>query len=204
MDEISQAFCKRYLQHPAPKAYWRGRFAGKSPLDLWVYQEIIAEIRPEVIIECGTNQGGSALFFADVCELVGNGHVYSVDVVPPPALAHPRLTFLQGSSTDSAVVGRLRAMIGSQAPVMVSLDSLHHQTHVARELELYSPFVTVGSYLVVEDTVINGHPAKPEFGPGPFEALRDFVHGTECFRTDLSREKFLYTQNPFGWVKRVK
>ena len=205
MDETTQAFCRRYLQSSPPRAYWRGHFAGKCPLDLWIYQEIIGEIQPEVIIECGTNEGGSALFFADLCELMGKGHVYSVDVAPAPTLpGHSRLTFLQGSSTDSVIIGRLRAMIGSQAPVMVSLDSLHHKAHVARELALYSRFVTVGSYLVVEDTCINGHPAMPDFGPGPFEALREFVHSTECFRTDLSREKFLYTQNPFGWVRRVK
>ncbi len=205
MDSHTAAFMRRYMVPPVPKAYWRGHYAGKNPLDLWMYQEIIVETRPAAIIECGTNQGGSALFFADVCELLGHGHVYSMDVSPPRlGLRHSRLTLLDGSSIDLSTVARVKRYLRGRQPVMVSLDSLHDKEHVAKELALWSPLVSVGSYLVVEDTCVDACPTHPELGPGPFAALREFVRGTQCFRTDLKREKFLYTQQPYGWLKRVK
>ncbi len=82
------------------------------------------------------------------------------------------------------------------------LDSDHRREHVLRELELYSRFVTPGCYLVVEDTNINGHPVAPTFGPGPMEAVRDFLASTDDFEVDHSREKLLLTFNPSGYLRR--
>jgi cephalosporin hydroxylase len=85
---------------------------------------------------------------------------------------------------------------------MVILDSDHHKDHVLRELEIYSKFVTNGSYIIVEDTNINGHPVRPKFGPGPTEAVKEFLKGSRDFVIDKSREKFFLTFNPNGYLKK--
>ena len=87
---------------------------------------------------------------------------------------------------------------------MVILDSDHSEAHVTRELEILSPYVTAGSYLIVEDTNINGHPTYPSFGPGPFEALERFLPAHPEFVVDSSREKFLMTFNPGGFLRRLR
>ena len=85
---------------------------------------------------------------------------------------------------------------------MVVLDSDHSQENVLRELEVYAPLVTPGQYLVVEDTNVNGHPVLPEHGPGPYEAVQQFLAGTSDFEFDPQCERFLFTQNPGGWLRR--
>jgi cephalosporin hydroxylase len=87
---------------------------------------------------------------------------------------------------------------------MVILDSDHSQSHVEKELKLFAPLVTLNSYLIVEDTNINGHPAYPSFGPGPYEAVETFLRTNDNFEVDSSREKFLMTFNPKGYLKRVR
>ena len=116
---------------------------------------------------------------------------------------HPRIRYVAGSSSDEALLTSvLRDRPGEVC--MVILDSDHSKSHVTRELELLSPHVTVGSYLIVEDTNINGHPTYPAFGPGPFEAVEEFLGSTTDFVVDPLREKFLMTFNPNGFLKRVK
>ena len=85
---------------------------------------------------------------------------------------------------------------------MVVLDSDHSREHVLRELELYAPLVTPGCYLVVEDTNVNGHPVSPGFGPGPMEAVGDYLRTTDDFEVDRGREKFMLTFNPSGYLRR--
>ena len=85
---------------------------------------------------------------------------------------------------------------------MVILDSDHSRDHVLRELELYAPLVTPGCYVVVEDTNVNGHPVVPRFGPGPMEAVQEYLATTDAFEVDRSREKLLLTFNPSGYLRR--
>jgi len=111
---------------------------------------------------------------------------------------------ITGSSTDPAIVDRIKQQIPGGAVVLVTLDSDHSEAHVYNELKIYSKLVTVGSYLVLQDTNINGHPVFKEFGPGPMEALDKFFAENHNFESDLSREKYLDTFYPRGWLKRIK
>lgn len=185
--------------------FWLGVPTLKYPLDLWVYQEIIFEVRPDLIIESGTASGGSALFMACMCDLVDKGRVITIDIEDiQPRPQHKRIQYLQGSSTSENVVDRIRSSMADSSTVMVVLDSDHRKEHVLDELQIYSQFVTKGSYLIVEDTCVNGHPIQPKFGPGPMEAVQDFLEGNEDFIVDDSKEKFYLTQNPRGYLKRVR
>jgi len=185
--------------------FWLGTAVQKCPLDLWVYQELIVELRPELILETGTCAGGSALFLASMCDLVGRGEVVTVDIDPRPGRpAHPRITYLTGSSVDEAILAELRARVRGKSPVIAILDSDHSREHVAAELSAYAPLVTAGSYLVVEDTNINGHPVLPEFGPGPREAVDAFLATNSAFEIDERREKFLMTFNPHGFLRKYR
>jgi cephalosporin hydroxylase/ADP-heptose:LPS heptosyltransferase len=185
------------------QTYWMGFFCWKCPLDLWIYQEILHQVRPEVIVEVGTAGGGTALFLADMCDIIGRGRVITIDiqdVVNPPL--HPRISYLKGDSTSPEMLRQVRAGIGKNDPVLVILDSDHTMSHVLKELRAYSEMVTPGSYLIVEDTNINGHPVLPDFGPGPMEAVEAFLAENAEFAVDESREKFLLTQNPRGYLKK--
>jgi cephalosporin hydroxylase len=185
--------------------YWLGTPVQKTPLDLWVYQEILTEVRPDLIIETGTYKGGSALFLASICDLLGTGEVATVDIEEYPNLPkHPRIRYLHGSSTAPDIIEQFKALAAGKRRVVVFLDSAHTKEHVLNELRLYSPLVSRGSYLVIEDTHFNGHPILPKHGPGPMEALDEFLKENGEFTIDRSREKFLLTFNPRGYLKKVR
>jgi cephalosporin hydroxylase len=183
---------------------WFGYEVQKSPLDLWIYQEIINDTHPDLIIETGTAWGGSALFFAMLCDLRGSGEVISVDIAAQPSRpAHDRIRYVQGSSTDVNALDRVSDAARQHRRVMVSLDSDHSREHVLHELNAYSAFVTEGCYLVVEDTNLNGNPVHPGFGPGPQEAVDEFLRRHPEFERDsLWESKFLVTFNPGGYLRR--
>jgi len=185
------------------QTYWLGVPILKSPLDCWVYQELIHDLRPQLIVETGTDLGGSALFLASMCDLVGEGRVMSIDVRRVASVTHPRITFLVGDSTSADILDQVRRAAAGTERVLVILDSDHHAPHVGRELRAYREFVSPGSYLVVEDTNVNGHPVMPEHGPGPYEAVESFLREDSSFQIDKSREKFLMTYFPNGFLKRV-
>lgn len=206
---ITTAFHDLYYNGPPDegctfhRTYWMGVQTLKCPLDLWIYQEILSEVRPSIVIECGTHLGGSALFMAHIMDALGTGEIISIDIKPAERPRHERIRYVTGSSTDAGLIADL--MRGQSAgPRMVILDSDHSEEHVTRELDLLSPYVTVGSYLIVEDTNLNGYPVYPEFGPGPMEAVRRFCERHPEFAADRGREKFLLTFNPGGFLKRVK
>jgi cephalosporin hydroxylase len=153
---VSRAHDALYLSDAWTETSWLGAQALKNPLDLWVYQEIIVEQRPELIVETGTYRGGSAFYLASICDLVGVGEVVSIDVEPlrDDYPAHPRITYLGGkSSTDPDVVAQVRGRAKGKR-VLVVLDSDHSQAHVEAELAAYAPLVQVGGYVFVEDSNI--------------------------------------------------
>lgn len=187
------------------KTFWLGTITAKCPLDLWIYQEIIFELRPEIIIECGTSHGGSALFLACMCDLVDSGKVITIDVEEKEHRPkHRRIQYLLGSSTSEEIVSQVREQISCKDKVMVVLDSDHSKEHVLEELRIYSKFVSTGSYVIVEDTNVNGHPVVAEFGPGPMEAVDEFLKGDKSFVVDKDREKFYMSFSPRGYLRRRK
>jgi cephalosporin hydroxylase len=204
-DEVVAEFHRLYYDSNVyRRTFWRGVETQKCPLDLWIYQEIIDELRPDVIVETGTFSGGSAYYLSSLFDMVGGGRVITVDIEPQPNRpTHPRITYISGfSSTASEAVTRVKQLIKPGEKVMVILDSDHSRGHVLDELRIYAPMVTPGQYLIVEDTNINGHPALPEFGPGPMEALDDYLREDRNFELDPGREKFFMTFNPRGYLKR--
>lgn len=175
----------------------------KCPLDLWIYQEIITEIQPDLIIETGTHMGGSALFMAHMLDIVGKGEIITIDVrETSPRPDHPRIRYVTGSSADPDLI---QAMLDDRPDEMrlAVLDSDHSKSHVLNELNLLAPYINLGSYIIVEDTNINGHPSYPSFGEGPYEAVEEFLESTRNFTVDYSKEKFLMTFNPNGYLKRI-
>jgi len=191
---------------------WMGIPVRKLPSDLWLYQELLFKIRPDVVIECGTAFGGSALYFAHLFDLLDHGRVITIDIdewdLEIPGYSgrpsHPRVTYLLGSSTDDEMVARVRSQLSPTDKVMVVLDSDHHFGHVLHEMEAYAPLVSVGSLLVVEDTMLNGHPVHPLFGDGPMEAVAAFLAHHDDFERQPWEEKFLASFNPGGYLQRIR
>ena len=177
----------------------------KCPLDLWIYQEILFAVQPDVIIECGTNRGGSAYFMGALFDLIGEGKIVTVDIVDVKENhpLHPRATYLIGSSTSEDIVRKIRDFAAGAKSVLVVLDSDHTRDHVLSEMRIYGPMVSRGSYIIVEDSNLNGHPVNPAAGPGPMEAINAFLEENDAFAIDASREKYLVSFNPRGYLKRV-
>lgn len=185
---------------------WLGYELFKCPLDLWIYQELIVREKPDLIIEVGTYKGGSTLFLAQVCDLVGTGMILSIDIDPRHTSirpSHPRIRYMLGSSTDPDIFASVKAVASEKSNVFVILDGDHHCDQVLEELRMYHTLVRPGGFLIVEDTNINGHPTYPEFGPGPWEAVDHFLAENTEFQADRSCERFLLTMNPRGFLRRV-
>jgi cephalosporin hydroxylase len=201
---ISRAHDVLYASDAWTAATWLGAQALKNPLDLWVYQEIMFETRPDLVIETGTYRGGSALFLASICDSLGSGAVVSIDIEPvrDDYPEHPRITYLGGrSSTDPGLVDEIRGRAADRN-VLVILDSDHSQEHVEAELAVYAPLVPVGGYLIVEDSNIGR--IRKDLLPGPLEAIEGFLARSDAFEIDREREKFLITFNPSGYLRRVR
>ena len=204
---VTRHFVRSYFQHgeDAIRRRWLGHQALKLPTDLWVYQEILAEVRPSAVVETGTWAGGSAIFMASVMDQLGYGRVISIDVERKPGCPeHPRVTYVTGSSTDPDVVGNVYEEVDGDGPVVVILDSDHTCDHVLGELRAWAGLVTPGSYLIVEDTLLNGNPVAHGWGPGPAEAVDAFLAERDDFERDSSREAMMLTANPGGYLRRTR
>jgi cephalosporin hydroxylase len=188
------------------RQHYRGIRTLKVPTDLWNYQEIFTERRIEWVVETGSAHGGSALYFADLLELAkAPGKVVTIDVshAALQIRQHPRIEFVLASSGAEETAAHVaRLLPRERGALFMILDSDHSKAHVLRELEVLSPLLRRGDYLVVEDGCVNGHPVRPEFGPGPLEAIEEFLAAHPgMFLPDLEREaKFGYTAAPRGYL----
>jgi len=203
---------------------WFGRPILQLPEDLVRLQEVIYSLRPDVIVETGVYRGGSMVFHASLCQALGKGRVIGIDQRIAPAdreaierhpLA-PRITLIEGNSIAPEVVERVAARLRPSETVLVILDSCHERAHVRQELELYSRFVTSGSYIVATDGIMRDLADVPGGSPewvtdNPAAAARDFATGHPEFQQaqppwpfhsgDLSGN---VTYWPEGWLKRVR
>lgn len=205
---------EHYLRWYYDTAVWkrvsyRGVRTLKTPSDMWNYQEIIVARGVQWVLETGTRHGGSALFFADLltaCNASGDVITMDVTLQDLQVKSHPRIRFLTGDSAAPAMVQQVAGMLpADRGPIFMILDSDHSKAHVLRELEAWVPFLRPGDYLVVEDTCVNGHPVRPDFGPGPYEAVEAFVAAHPgLLRHDVEREhKFGHTFAPLGHFVRI-
>jgi cephalosporin hydroxylase len=193
---------------------WRRSYLGvpclKSVLDLWNYQEIIAELKPALALEFGTYKGGTALFLADLISKVNDvGKVLTVDhkyrELNSRVTGHPSIEFLTCDTTAGVVkewLSNYRSRV--PGPLFAILDSAHDKEQVLKELNFLRTLTHSGDYVVVEDGNMNGHPVEPDLGPGPLEALQEYfeIYPTD-YERDVNRENmFGFTFAPMGYLKR--
>ena len=224
-DTDVQALSRLWMRLTAQSKYsynfrWLGRPIIQFPQDMVAIQELIWDIKPQVIVETGIAHGGSLIFHASILELLGGEReVIGVDIDIRPhnraeIEAHPlakRITMFQGSSIDPGIVDQVKRRINGRGPVLVILDSNHTHDHVLAELQAYSPLVGRGSHLVVFDTLIDDMPAEffPDrpWGPedNPKTAVKAFLKTTDRFEIDQDLQaKLLITVAPDGYLRCVK
>lgn len=185
---------------------WMGVPMLKNPLDSWIYQEILYAVKPEVLVEIGSHSGGSTLFFAQLMDLIGVGQVISLDIDRSRyRVSHPRIVELTGDCSAPEIVGKVAALCQGRRTLVIH-DGDHRREAVLRDLELYAPLVSPGSYLIVEDGILDLFPPSDAFGwlvEGPLPATEDFLARHPEFEVDASRERYLMTYNPRGFLRRL-
>lgn len=220
LQESGKAFLRESLK--AQYSYnfsWQGRPIIQYPQDMLALQEIVWEVQPGCILEIGIAHGGSMLYSASLLDLLGQGgRVIAVDIDirkhnRVEIEKHPQfrnVTMIEGSSIDEGIAAKAKELVGDAAPVLVSLDSNHTHAHVLRELELYAPLVSVGSYCIVYDGIIEDMPegfyADRDWGPGnsPKTAVLEYLQSNPQFRIDEMMEaKLVVTAAPSGYLKRI-
>jgi cephalosporin hydroxylase len=197
---------------------WMGRPIIQYPQDMMAMQELIWDIQPDLIIETGIAHGGSLIYYASLMELIGKGEVLGIDIDirehnRREIEAHPmfkRIQMIQGSAIDEELVAEVTRRTEGKQTIMVCLDSNHTHDHVLRELELYAPFVTVGSYCIVFDTIVEDMPKgayeRPwDVGNNPKTAVWEYLKHNDNFEIDHQIDnKLLISVAPEGYLKRVK
>ncbi len=198
---------------------WLGLPIIQMTEDVMAAQELIWQVKPDVIVETGIAWGGSMVLYASMLELIGKGEVIGVDLVLPQSnidkiMAYPfskRISMIQGSSIDENIVNQVKAKIKPGQTVMLMLDSNHTHDHVLDELKMYSPLVTKGSYIIVSDTVVEDIPPQDHrprpWGPGdnPKTVVNEFLKTTDRFELDdYYNAKVLMTFDKGGYIRCIK
>ena len=198
---------------------WMGRPIIQYPQDMIAMQEILWQLKPDLIIETGIAHGGSLIYYASILELIGKGEIVGIDIDirkhnRQEIENHPmfkRIKMIEGSSVSGETVEEVKKLVAGKQTVLVSLDSNHTHEHVLTELNLYSPFVTKDSYIVVFDTIVEDMP--DDYLPGrawgrgdnPKTAVWEFLTNNAHFEVDHSIDnKLLISVAPEGYLKRIK
>jgi len=199
---------------------WMGRPIIQYPQDMMAMQELIWEIKPDLIIETGIAHGGSLVFYASLLELIGNGEVLGIDIDirkhnKEEIEKHPmfkRIKMIEGSAVSEETVEKVRNYAAGKKKILVCLDSNHTHEHVLQELQFYSPFVSLNSYIIVFDTIVEDLPEgyfsqKRPWGisNNPKTAVQEFLQTNTGFEIDHSIDnKILISVAPEGYLKRIK
>ena len=198
---------------------WMGRPIIQYPQDIIAIQEIIYRIQPDLIIETGIAHGGSLIFHASICELIGKGEVLGIDIDIREHNRNEiqnhkmikRISMLQGSSISPEIIDQVKEIAKGKEKILVILDSNHTHEHVLEEMKLYSPLVTKGSYLMVFDTIVEDLPEETSadkiwsVGDNPKTAVFEFLQTNSDFEIDYSVDnKLLISVSPSGFLKRIK
>lgn len=213
-----------FILKSAKKGYsynfdWCGLPIIQYPQDVVAMQELIWKIKPDLIIETGIARGGSLIFYASMLELLDEGHVLGIDIdirdhnrqaIETHKFAK-RISMIEGSSVSENVIEQVKEFAKKHKNSLVILDSMHTEEHVLKELELYSKFISLGSYIVVMDTIIEDMPKdyfhdKPwDVGDNPKTAVHKFLEQNKNFEIDKSiQDKLLITVAPDGFLKRIQ
>ena len=214
-DWIDNVFDYEYVYH----FRWLGRPIIQFPQDMVAVQELIWKIKPDFIIESGIARGGSLIFYASILELLNHGKIIGIDIdirkhnrkeIKNHSL-FKRIKLIEGSSIDDSVIHKITKIIKDKKKIMVLLDSNHTEQHVLKELEKYSQFVKVDSYVVVFDTIIEDmkkHHFKNRpwnHGNNPRSAILKFLKRNKRFKIDKEiQKKLLITSCPDGYLKCIK
>jgi len=240
MVALSGQFVTAYIDN---NLVFDNRFLGaeiwQNPFDMWVFQQMITQLKPDVIIETGTSHGGSTLFFATILEKVNPyGQIISIEIDPDvdrnisKARSYPvfskSVRMIKGDSVSDNTITQIQNIIDELVTeknnrmgtaeqqdftVMVTLDSLHSAEHVLQELKLYSRFVNMGSYIVVQDTIIDHNPKYVDWfvrpwakgsTAGPAQAVAEFLVENSNFQRDRQWEKYYFTFYPGGFLKKTR
>lgn len=199
---------------------WMGRPIIQYPQDMIAMQELIWKIKPDLIIETGIAHGGSLIYYASLLELIGEGEVLGIDIDirshnKAEIEKHPmfkRIKMIEGSAVGEETIEKVKEFAKGKKRILVCLDSNHTHEHVMRELQFYSPFVTVGSYIVVFDTIVEDLPEgyfsqKRPWGisNNPKTAVFEFLKTDDNFEIDKSIDyKLMVSVAPDGYLKRIK
>ena len=185
------------------RVHYRGLPTWKNVLDLWVYQEILWETEADLVVEIGVRHGGTTLWLADTLRTFRGpeARVMAIDLVRPPIEFPANVEFILGSSIAPETVATVLKHAAGRK-VLVLADGDHSADHVLQEMRLYAPLIPTGSYFIAEDGIVDVMDWK-EFTPGPAVAAERFVAETSEFVIDRTREKFLLTYAPGGFLKRA-
>jgi len=216
---------KDFLYESLPINYsynfsWMGRPLIQYPQDIIAMQEIVWDVKPDIIIETGIAHGGSLVFYASLLESIGNGDVLGIDIdirlhnrkAIENHIMYKRIKMIEGSSIADDVIVQVKNFVRNKKRILVALDSNHVREHVLKELQLYSQFVTKNSYLVIFDTYLEDLPDGYDFGDRPWgkgnnpkTAVREFLKYNDDFVIDKTIDnKLLITVAPGGYLRRIK
>ena len=210
LNELSLAGWLDYHQRNVvfDQVSWMGIPTWKNVMDLWVYQELVFKVRPDIIVEMGSFKGGSTLYLAHLLENIGQGRVISVDIDHSNFVAsHARISTLTGSTQDSGIIAEIKKVC-ADARVMIIHDADHNKNTVLADLYAYADIVSKDSYFIVEDGVVDLFSPQSLLGgalggPGPLPAIREFLESDRRFVVDRDCERYLLTYNPNGYLKRI-